>query len=134
MVLESEHAIHRTGRLDLKNLLEGYVFPNPRLRTDSLSNAVLDVSQPTHREKLLSQEVKTNDWRLATLIISRMLCRDRKLSSSPSSASPTSSISFSSLLGSAFILHTVLIKYIPLSQRRLPLFTFDRDLEDSVTD
>lgn len=28
----------------------------------------------------------------------------------------------------------MLIKYIPLSQRRLPLFTFDRDLEDSVTD
>lgn len=44
MVLESGHAVHRAGKPDLKNLLEGYVFLNTRLRTDSLSNAALDIS------------------------------------------------------------------------------------------
>jgi hypothetical protein len=35
-------------------------------------------------------------------------------------------------LASAFILHSVIIKHIPLSQRRLPLITFDKDFEEQV--
>jgi hypothetical protein len=35
-------------------------------------------------------------------------------------------------LASAFVLHSVIIKHIPLSQRRLPLITFDADFEEQV--
>ncbi|CZS88239.1 related to SKI2-antiviral protein and putative helicase [Rhynchosporium graminicola] len=35
-------------------------------------------------------------------------------------------------MASAFILHSVIIKNIPLSQRRLPLITFDEDFEEEV--
>lgn len=35
-------------------------------------------------------------------------------------------------LASAFILHIVIIKHIPLSKRRLPLITFDADFEEQI--
>jgi hypothetical protein len=35
-------------------------------------------------------------------------------------------------LASAFVLHSVIIKHIPLSQRRLPLITFDADFEEQI--
>jgi hypothetical protein len=35
-------------------------------------------------------------------------------------------------LASAFVLHSVIIKHIPLSQRRLPLITFDEEFEEQI--
>jgi ATP-dependent RNA helicase DDX60 len=35
-------------------------------------------------------------------------------------------------MASAFVLHSVIIKHIPLSQRRLPLITFDQDFEEQI--
>jgi ATP-dependent RNA helicase DDX60 len=35
-------------------------------------------------------------------------------------------------LASAFVLHSVIIKHIPLAQRRLPLVTFDPDFEEQI--
>lgn len=35
-------------------------------------------------------------------------------------------------MASAFILHSIILKNIPLSQRRLPLITFDEDFEEEV--
>ena len=35
-------------------------------------------------------------------------------------------------MASAFILHSIILKHIPLSQRRLPLVTFDEDFEEEV--
>lgn len=37
-------------------------------------------------------------------------------------------------LASAFVLHNVIIKHVPLSQRRLPLITFDEDFEEQIDD
>jgi hypothetical protein len=35
-------------------------------------------------------------------------------------------------LASAFVLHSVVAKYVPISQRRLPLVTFDKEFEDII--
>jgi len=39
---------------------------------------------------------------------------------------------FDVFMASAFILHSIVLKHIPLSQRRLPLITFDEDFEGEV--
>jgi hypothetical protein len=36
-------------------------------------------------------------------------------------------------MASAFLLHRIVLRRVPLSQRRLPLITFDDDFEDSIT-
>jgi hypothetical protein len=37
-------------------------------------------------------------------------------------------------MASAFILHSIILKHIPLSKRRLPLITFDADFEEQIKD
>ncbi|RDL40340.1 p-loop containing nucleoside triphosphate hydrolase [Venustampulla echinocandica] len=35
-------------------------------------------------------------------------------------------------MASAFILHTIILKHVPISQRRLPLISFDEEFEDQI--
>lgn len=124
MVLESRNATTRASKLDL----ESPVSCCTRLDKLAPSKAVLNTVNAAAEDKGLSRFMDRNgiaelnndlpkQWGLTACCVSALLAQNSN-----------------TLLGSAFIMHTVLLKHLQLSQRRLPLITFETELENSVID
>ncbi|PBP25521.1 DEAD/DEAH box helicase [Diplocarpon rosae] len=95
-----------------------------KLRQGSQVTAALDLKstlQPQVLEKLshtFSEEDLSESYFLTVYGVSKIL----KLGD------------FDNFFASAFVLHSIFLKHIPLSQRRFPLITFDEDFEEEVDD
>jgi hypothetical protein len=85
---------------------------------DSPLDDVLDAEDMTNLEEVFSEEDLSETYLLAVYGVSQLL-KEKECDT---------------FLASAFIIHSILLKHLPLSQRRLPLTTFDEEFEETIDD